>query len=110
MGNCILNLHYPPNATKLDIGPKFDSDKRPQISAFGKETDSVGSVAVLRIIEKYQPVKGLHGHIHESPGIDNINKTVIINPGSEYQTGILKFAVIDFEANNIRKYILRTAI
>lgn len=107
---CIFNFHCPPINSKLDIGPKLDSDRRPQISAFGKETASVGSFAVREIIEKYQPCLGLHGHIHESPGIDKINNTIIINPGSEYQSGILKFAVIDFENDKLHNYFLRTAI
>jgi Icc-related predicted phosphoesterase len=109
MNECILNLHCPPINTKLDIGPKLDAEKRPQISAFGKEKDCVGSVAVRKIIEKYQPLLGLHGHIHESPGVDTIEATVILNPGSEYQSGILKFAVIDFEGKKINKNFLRTA-
>lgn len=107
---CIFNLHCPPINSKLDVGPKLDSEKRPQLSAFGKETDNVGSVAVRNIIEKYSPLLGLHGHIHESPGIDSIGDTVIINPGSEYQSGILKFAMIDFENKKLKKYYLRTAI
>ncbi len=106
----IFNLHCPPVNSKLDIGPKLDNEKRPQISAFGKETDSVGSIAVRRVLEKYAPLLGLHGHIHESPGMDKVGETVIINPGSEYQSGILKFAVIDFENKKLKKYFLRTAI
>jgi uncharacterized protein len=107
---CVFNLHCPPANSKLDVGPKLDSEKRPQISAFGKETNSVGSVAVRNVIEKYSPLLGLHGHIHESPAVDKIGETVIINPGSEYQSGILKFAIIDFEDKKLKRYYLRTAI
>lgn len=110
LNECVFNLHCPPVNSKLDVGPKLDSKKQPQISAFGKETDSVGSTAVRNILEKYSPLLGLHGHIHESPGIDKIGETVILNPGSEYQSGILRFGVVDFENKKLKKYFLRTAI
>lgn len=110
MKRCILNLHCPPIGTLLDIGPKLNEKLQPELSAFGKENAAVGSTAVRRIIEEYQPLLSLHGHIHESPGIDRLGNTVIINPGSEYQSGILKFAVIEFNGNKLNKYYLRTAI
>ncbi|QGA53180.1 hypothetical protein GFS03_00465 [Sulfolobus sp. E5-1-F] len=36
----------------------------------------------------------MHGHIHESQGIDKIGKTVIINLGSGYTDQLLKYAII----------------
>jgi len=107
---CILNLHCPPINTKLDEGPKLVDGNQPQLTAFGKETDAVGSTAVRKIIEKYQPLLALHGHIHESPNIDNIGTTRILNPGSEYQSGILRFAVIDFDEDQLKQCFLRTAM
>ncbi len=41
----------------------------------------VGSAAIRKIIEKYQPELCLCGHIHEAAGIDKIGKTPIFNPG-----------------------------
>jgi len=41
----------------------------------------VGSKLVREFIEKYQPDICLCGHIHEARNIDQIGKTVIVNPG-----------------------------
>ncbi|QGA68298.1 metallophosphoesterase family protein [Sulfolobus sp. E11-6] len=54
----------------------------------------MGSRSVRELEEKFQPLLGLHGHIHESQGIDKIGKTVIINPGSGYTDQLLKYAII----------------
>jgi Icc-related predicted phosphoesterase len=56
-------------------------------SPYGTRTDrvgfgqSVGSKAVRRFIEKYQPDVCVTGHIHESRAVDRVGKTQIINPG-----------------------------
>ncbi|MEM4589328.1 MAG: phosphoesterase, partial [Thermoplasmata archaeon] len=47
---------------------------------------------------------GLHGHIHESAGYDNIGKTLVLNPGSEYGEGLLKGYIIDVTRDGIEKY------
>jgi branched-chain amino acid transport system ATP-binding protein len=39
----------------------------------------VGSTAVRAVIDKYQPLVGLHGHIHESRAAVKIGKTTCIN-------------------------------
>jgi Icc-related predicted phosphoesterase len=54
-----------------------------------------GSSAIRREVEKYQPLVHLCGHIHESRGITRIGRTVVINPGSEYQEGTLKGAIVN---------------
>src|SRR5487761_486442 len=41
----------------------------------------VGSHAVRDAIKRYQPVVGLHGHIHESRGAQKIGRTLCVNPG-----------------------------
>ena len=46
-------------------------------------------------IKRYQPVAGLHGHIHESRGAQRIGRTLCVNPGSDYSSGVLRGAVID---------------
>ena len=61
----------------------------------------VGSVAVRRIIEKYQPVLAVHGHIHESGGERKIGKTLCINPGSEANHGILRGYIVDIGKKGI---------
>jgi Icc-related predicted phosphoesterase len=63
----------------------------------------VGSKAVRKMIEKYQPFLGLHGHIHESSGSMKIGKTYCVNPGSEYAEGILRAFLIEFKGNKITK-------
>jgi Predicted phosphoesterases, related to the Icc protein len=42
---------------------------------------SVGSTAILRIVEEFDPLLVLSGHIHESVGIIEKNGTTFINPG-----------------------------
>ena len=39
------------------------------------------------MIEEYQPLLALHGHIHESRGAATIGRTLAINSGSEYASG-----------------------
>jgi hypothetical protein len=57
------------------------------------------------MIQKYQPLIGLHGHIHESRGAQKINRTLIVNPGSEYSEGILKGALIVLEKGKVKDYV-----
>lgn len=59
----------------------------------------VGSHAVLEAIQRYQPVAGLHGHIHESQKAARIGRSWCFNPGSEYASGALKGLILDLEAN-----------
>jgi len=61
----------------------------------------VGSKAVTEAIEIYQPLMGLHGHIHESSGDDKIRNTTVVNPGSEYGEGILRGYIIEIKDNKI---------
>jgi Icc-related predicted phosphoesterase len=93
----IFNFHCPPFNTKIDSAPKLDNDLRPVIG-LGEETQAhVGSVAVRKAIEVAQPLLSLHGHIHESAGEDVLGRTVCLNPGSEYWTGILHAYVVDID-------------
>ena len=55
---------------------------------------STGSRAVRSLIEEFHPFIGLHGHVHESPGVASIGKTKVVNPGSEYTEGTLRAALI----------------
>ena len=41
----------------------------------------VGSRAIRAFIERHRPPLTLHGHIHESAGVDRIGSTVSVNPG-----------------------------
>jgi len=95
MNKCIFNLHAPPYDTPLDKAARLDENLRPVLVTGGEyEMIPVGSKAVRNAIERYQPLLGLHGHIHESRAATKLNKTLCINPGSEYGEGILRGVVI----------------
>jgi predicted phosphodiesterase len=51
----------------------------------------------------------LHGHIHESRGAQRLGRTLCLNPGSEYQDGVSRAALIDFQGENVRNYLLVSA-
>jgi len=103
--NAIFDIHVPPFDTKLDQAPKLDNLK--VVSMMGNPIlEPVGSTSVRRALEKYQPLLGLHGHIHESKGYDHIGRTLIINPGSEYSEGILHGAVIELDADKVKNFVL----
>ena len=92
---CILNLHCPPYASGLDDAPELDGTLKPVIRGGRPSIIPVGSRAVRDAIKRYQPVVGLHGHIHESRGAQKIGRTLCVNPGSDYSSGVLRGAVID---------------
>ena len=91
----ILNLHCPPYASGLDDAPELDATLKPVIRGGRPSIIPVGSHAVREAIKRYQPVVGLHGHIHESRGAQKIGRTLCVNPGSDYSSGVLRGAVID---------------
>ena len=99
--NAIFNFHVPPFGYALDLAPELTKDL---IQAADRKIH-VGSHAVTKMIDKYQPLLGLHGHIHESRGAQKVKKTLIINPGSEYSEGILKGAVVVLEKGKVKDYI-----
>jgi len=101
--NSIFNFHAPPFQTKLDDAPLLDEELNPIIQGGSTVMVPVGSKAVRKMIEKYQPFLGLHGHIHESSGSPKIGRTYCVNPGSEYAEGILRAFLIEFKGNNISK-------
>jgi Icc-related predicted phosphoesterase len=101
MPNAIFNIHAPPYQSKLDEAPRLDKDLKARA-----EFVAVGSTAVRSAIDKYQPLLGLHGHIHESRGAIMIGRTLCVNPGSEYGEGILRGAVINIEPGKVKGHIL----
>ncbi|MGC9182036.1 MAG: metallophosphoesterase family protein [Thermogladius sp.] len=100
----IFNFHAPPYNTMLDLAPKLTKDLRVVTVAGVPQFEHVGSKAVRKVIEKYQPVIGLHGHIHESGGQDVIGRTVVVNPGSEYSEGVLKAYIVEVEGERLVNY------
>lgn len=105
----VFVIHSPPYGTKIDRAPELTSDKRQKISAGYMATKAVGSTATREIIEKYAPIAGLHGHIHEAMGMDyvkakNGSMVPVFNPGSEYSSGVLSGIIIDFEGGKVSRY------
>jgi Icc-related predicted phosphoesterase len=90
----IFNLHVPPYDSRLDIGPSLKPDLTPRYSGGQQVMKPVGSHAVRQLIEGYQPLLALHGHIHESKGEIRIGRTLALNSGSEYNTGRLHGVVV----------------
>lgn len=96
-GKTVFSLHVPPLGSGLDLAPKLDDYLRPRLDASGLEMISVGSTATRDAIERYQPLIGLHGHIHESKGIRKLAGVTIANPGSEYGEGVLDGLIVDID-------------
>jgi Icc-related predicted phosphoesterase len=105
-GNAIFCLHAPPYGSGLDEAPELTADLRPTFA--GRSLVPVGSKAVLTVIEKYHPLLGLHGHVHEGKGTKKYKHTLCINPGSMYEQGILHGAVVSLKPNKIGSYVLTT--
>lgn len=105
----IFNVHCPPYGSGLDLAPRLDETLKPVVVGGVVETVPVGSTAVRAAIERYQPQLGLHGHIHESRGAQRLGRTLCLNPGSEYQDGVLRAAVIDFVGDTVQNYLLVSA-
>jgi uncharacterized protein len=96
----IFNIHVPPYGTALDDAPELRAD----LSIVGGSNSRmvpVGSPAVRAAIETYHPVLSLHGHIHESRGTAKVGKTVAINPGSEYNTGVLRGVIVRLRGSEV---------
>jgi len=102
MSNCIFNLHVPPFDSRLDDAPELD--EKLQIKYAGTKLVPVGSTAVRKAVEKYQPLLGLHGHIHESKGNCKIGRTLCLNPGSTYTDGILMGLLVEIDAKGVKSF------
>lgn len=102
----ILNVHVPPYGTQLDDAPVLDADLR-VVQSMGQVTFApVGSTAVREFELEIQPMLGLHGHIHESPGIRRLGRTIAINPGSDYGTGALQGALVTLKDGKVAAHQL----
>ena len=106
MKKAIFNLHVPPIDSLIDQAPKLDQKFKPVISGGTLVIISAGSTAVRKSIEKHQPLVGMHGHIHESRGAVKIGNTMCFNPGSEYNSGVLRGLLCDLENDQIKSYML----
>ncbi len=102
--NAIFNFHAPPFNTRIDLAPQLDKNKKPVTSGGQICNTHAGSKSVRKAIENFQPLLGLHGHIHEAAGVDIIQDTICINPGSEHSEGILHGYVIRIFNNMVENY------
>ena len=108
MQMAIFDIHCPPFDSGLDMAPEITSDLKPVTILGQPQTKPVGSRAVKAAIAKYQPLLGLHGHVHESKGIVKIGRTVCINPGSEYTEGVLAGALVTINGPKVDSFQLVT--
>ncbi len=92
----VVNFHCPPFGSGLDFAAELDSELSPVIRGGRPSIIPVGSKAVRDVVKKYQPVVGLHGHIHESRAAQKIGTTMCLNPGSDYAADVLRGAIVDF--------------
>jgi Icc-related predicted phosphoesterase len=107
MNKTIFNFHDPPKDSTLDTCPMLDWDKDPptQIVRGGQPVMyGAGSASVRAAIEKYKPMLGLHGHIHESQSVAKIGRTTCVNPGSEYAEGVLRGCLVTFVDGEVQGY------
>jgi Icc-related predicted phosphoesterase len=103
----VFNLHVPPIRTAIDTAPVIDENLSPVIQGGSILMGPAGSEAVRAVIEKYQPLLALHGHIHESRGTVKIGKTVCINPGSAYGEGVLHGVLFELDKRKgLKRYQL----
>ncbi len=103
----VFNLHVPPIRTSIDTAPVVSADLAPVIQGGSVLMGSAGSEAVRAVIENYQPLISLHGHIHESRGVAKLGRTICVNPGSEYSEGVLHGALLEFDGKKgLKRYQL----
>jgi Icc-related predicted phosphoesterase len=100
----VMNLHVPPYQSGLDDAPELDAALKVQTSLGQTRFKPVGSTAVRAAIERYQPLVGLHGHVHEAHASCKIGRTLCINPGSDYGDGVLHGALVTFNKGKLKGY------
>jgi Icc-related predicted phosphoesterase len=108
VSRAIYNFHVPPYGTSLDQAPALSADFKPRSRGGQVEMINAGSRAVREVIERTQPMLGLFGHIHESKSMEKLGRTMCVNPGSEYGTGMLKLALLDLRKDKVRSWQLIT--
>jgi Icc-related predicted phosphoesterase len=103
--SAIFNTHVPPFRTGIDTVQKLDAEFRPVIENGMPVEIPAGSTAVREAIEQFQPLLGLHGHIHESKGDPRIGRTLCLNPGSDYASGRLHGVLVDVTPDRVERHI-----
>jgi Icc-related predicted phosphoesterase len=99
----IFNIHVPPYDCGLDLAPRLDESLQIQLVGGQPDLVPVGSASVADSIAAYQPLLSLHGHIHEGRGMTRKGRTVVVNPGSEYEQAALLGALIDIRPGKVKR-------
>jgi Icc-related predicted phosphoesterase len=105
--NVIFNFHAPPKDSTLDTCAMLDATTDPpsQVVRGGQPVIyGAGSTAIRDAIERFQPLLGLHGHIHESQAAARLGPTLCVNPGSEYGEGILRGCLITLRDGKVESF------
>jgi Icc-related predicted phosphoesterase len=100
----VFNLHCPPHNTSLDLAPELDAELRPTVRGGAMVMAPAGSIASRNVIQRYQPMLSLHGHIHESRGAQRIGRTECFNPGSEYSEGVLRGLLAELKKDKVKAW------
>lgn len=100
----VFNIHVPPYGTGIDEAPGLDAELQVQQKAGQVRMEPAGSTAVFGLITEMQPLLGLHGHIHEASGFRRVGRTLVLNPGSDYGSGILNGALITLEPDKVKAH------
>jgi Icc-related predicted phosphoesterase len=90
----IMSIHPPPYNSSLDLAPKLNENLSFASPDAQSQLVPVGSTAVRQFIEEHQSPLALHGHVHESRGAARIGQTLCLNPGSEYNAGVLRGVLV----------------
>jgi uncharacterized protein len=104
----ILDIHAPPVGTTLDLAPELDANLKPKTVSGQMLLTHVGSPSVRALIESTHPVVSLHGHIHESMGLDSVGGTPVFNPGSVYFSGTLQGLILDLDGREVVDHMFVT--
>ena len=104
----ILDVHAPPIDTNLDLAPELDANFKPKTVRGEILLGHVGSSSVRHLIESLHPIVGLHGHIHEAKGIDDVTGTPVYNPGSSYFSGNLQGLLLDLDGPEVAAHLFVT--
>lgn len=99
----VMMSHVPPYDSGLDTAPLLSPSLQVTVTAGDVLRGPVGSTGVRKAIEKFKPVLGVHGHIHESGGERRIGETLCVNAGSEANHGLLRGYLIDLNADGVER-------
>jgi Icc-related predicted phosphoesterase len=100
----VFNFHCPPLDSSLDTCLKLDASVWPPTPVIENRQPvyyGAGSQAVTDALRRYQPTVGLHGHIHESRGMNRYGRTPAFNPGSEYGEGVLRGLIVAISGGEV---------